>query len=257
MAQLTKDAAVRGGHGCCGFLCVKEDKNEKGEIITVLDTTNSLNGFYTGRLYPNKVVQITSGFTVTAEGTVTGTLETTNRGPRTHEFLNRYLSMYRRPGQAAQANGMEKLTDETSATEPEGAGGTVPIDEQLIALQFGGEFLNSRSENNGVVTWYIPVDVALVSLGNETASTTNAANTWGRKNWTLNGHVPANDIKINITLLSSIFKADTNDIGINIISALELKPDGTWGEGAELKLRAGVGKEEFILEVSQGTAQGF
>jgi len=237
---LTRDAAVRGGHGCCAFLPVKLENDR-----TVLDVTAS-NVFYTGRIYANKVIQITSGFTVAAEGTVTGNLETTNRGPKTTAFLNKYLSMYTRPGQAAAAAGMETLTDETGWTDDTGtAGGTVPINEQLIAIQFGGEFLNS---NDGT-SWYIPIDVAMVSLGNETASTTNAANTWGRRNWTLNGHVPENDIEIPLTILQSIFSETANDIGIEIENILDTSDLTGTSTLSALTLRKNVGKEEFIIEV--------
>ena len=272
MAILTQDAAVRSGHGCCAFLSVKldTDKNSPTYNQVVPDPDNPANGFYTGRVYPNKIVQITSGFTVAAEGTVTGNLETTNWGPITKRFVDKYLSMKTRPGQAAQMAGMETLTDETGSTdETSSAGGSVPINEQLIAIQFGGEFMNSMSENSdGIKTWYILIHIALVSLGNETASVTHAANTYGRRNWTLNGQTANNDIDISLSYLQGIFNGatapegnDSNpDIGINILNILDTRDpdDPEYTETLDaLTLEAKVGLQDFILEVSTRTEQGF
>ena len=237
MAILTNDAAVQGGHGCCGFLpLMKNTTTGDTELATI--GGNYLD-FYTGRNYPNKVIQITSGFSVSAEGAVTGTLETTNRGPKTATFLERYLPMYKGSGASASVAGMETLTDETGWNDDTGGAAVVnvPVDDQLVAIQFGEPFLGSASGTPS--TWYIPIDVAVVSLGNETASNTLAANTYGRRNWTLNGQPPANDIEISLAKLQAFTTA--NDIGIDIVAIQ--------GSATSITLRKGVSKEEFILEV--------
>jgi len=237
MATLPKDAAVQAGHGCCGFLpLTKNSTTGETELATIgVDYLD----FYTGRIYANKVIQITSGFSVSAEGVVTGNLETTNRGPVTSTFLERYLPMYKGQVATASVAGMETLTDEAGWTDDTGgaAVANVPVEDQLVAIQFGGPFLNSASGTP--TTWYIPIDVALVSLGNETASNTYAANTYGRRNWVLNGQIPANEIEIPLTTLQAF--TTRNDIGIDIV--------GIYGSATSIILRKDIAKEEFIIEV--------
>jgi len=223
---LSKDAAILGGYGCTTFTPLKKVDaiepvgDNPGTPAKIEPNEAIADWFHTGKLYENKVVQTTSSLDVAEDGKVTGSLETTNYGPESDKFVQDYVPIYQ-PNwrQQANASDVETITDETGwKSQTEAAAPNVELDKMLLAIFWGGNYTNSKEEVtvNGVKEYHytIRVDVALVSLGNQIASTTRTANTWMRRNFQLNGHIPDDNIEISIGDLNDKFK---NKIGLEVL----------------------------------------
>ena len=207
-------AAVRGGLGLCTLHQPQITRDADGNVTAItIDTSPTALSYWTGRLYQQKVVQITSNINVSAEGLAPSTLETTDSGPKVREFFHRFIPMYRRPGQQATAGSMEILTDETGWTDEQTVASDVPLEDMLIMVLYGGDYINTDDGTS----WFAPIDILLVSIGNESKSVTNSANTWRRKNWVLNSHLPPADITVPVSALKAFFTA--NNVGANFVGA--------------------------------------
>ena len=225
---LTKDAAVKNAFGSALFLPMKKITasdialygngiGEEGGMMVAIDALGAAtNGmiYYTGKIYKDKIIQITSSYTVATEGTLTGSLETTNYGPTTKAFLSQYAPMFYSENKraAAATTEMEELTDEWGWKGGGAAEASVPVDKMLLGLFWGGTFENQNNVHY--------LKVGLCSIGNETVTSSFQNGQWMRRTFTLTGHYPSNDIILEFNNLRSICESEDINIGLIPVNLL-------------------------------------
>jgi len=209
MANLVS-SAVQNGYGCTVFFEIVEEKDAQDNVtIKVSDYVH-----HTGTNNARKLLQIASDLPVAAEGTFSANLETTMAGAGTSAFMRQYLPMYYNPSAARAGSNMEELVDEWGRGRGE-SGVPVPNDKKLFAVFFGGDFLNETSAAGNPIKY---IKYALISVGNEMAGGSFAQNTYMRRNYTLIGQYPDNEISFE---LSDTKLAGAN-IGLKIVTPITL-----------------------------------
>jgi hypothetical protein len=236
---LSPKSAPLGGHGACSMHQTATEQttatNGKPVNTTVIDTSSTAYDYFTGRVYENYVVQISSGFSVDDAGALTGTLETTGGGPETENFLQKFAPAYYDPDGTSSED--ITLTDETGRTITfnRSAG---RVDKQLVAIRWGGPFLETKTED-GV---WMEIIASLVSIGNSTLTDSYAANTFKPTTFNLIGHKPKSDIKISFAFLKQ-WLDDNPEMGIELVRF--------YGDVTELVLPKGHPKATFFIEVKE------